>query len=136
MNQFKQSSNIQKPDIEIKNTSLNITVFITFGMPTKDCTYNGICRITSKKKQKKTTIKCASIADISISNKNRLLFKFRKNEMHLQTIKKHFRSGYFIILEDYTTPDFVIKALGQCTTVIRQGVYPIKETDNYYEVIF
>jgi len=114
----------------------SISTSVVFGMPAKDCSYNGICRIEPLDMFNENTSRCIGIATITRVGTKHLLFQFPKDQMHRLTIHKHFGSGYFVLLEDYETPEFVGKVLGQCAPVIRQGIYPIVDKDDFFEVIF
>ncbi len=114
----------------------SIMASVVFGMPAKDCSYNGICRIDHADMYNQYSAGCISIAEIFRVGKKHFLFRFSKNKMRKLTIRKHFGSGYFIVLEDYETPEFIGTTLGQCAPVIRQGIYPVLDKDDYFEVLF
>lgn len=120
----------------IEKNNQNIEVAVVFGMPARDCAYHGICSINQRKGSTEIKARCLSIANIFPVGKTHLLFQFYKNNMTKLIMKRHFGSGYFIVLEDYQIPEFVGEVIGQCTTVIRQGIYPVVDKDKYFEVLF
>ena len=131
---FKMTIDKKKSSDKIKNTTNNITATVMFGMPSKDCSYHGICRIEPEKYFKSDGVKCIGLANISLNEKNQLFFCFKKNQMNKDTIRRYFGSGHFIIIESYKVPEFVCKAFGRSTIVIRQGIFPLTEKEETYQV--
>ncbi len=108
-----------------------ITATVVFGMPAKDCAYQGICIIEPEKKFREYHGRCVGLASISQAGENVLDFSFPKSKLNRKTIKKHFGSGYFIILEDYKIPDFLYQAIGKQPIVILQGIYKVNENETH-----
>ena len=119
-----------------ETTTEQIEVTVVFGMPARDCAYHGICSIKKRTAFDSTKAKCLGVANIIPVKDLHLLYQFYKEFMSPLTMEKHFGSSYFIVLEDYQIPEFVGEAIGQCANVIRQGIYPILDKGEYYEVIF
>lgn len=111
-----------------------ITVSVIFGMPTKNCSYQGICRIEPGENYQENSGKCIGIAELFKIDEHWIAFSFPKANLDPKTIRKHFGSGYFIILEDYQAPEFLYNAIGKTPFVIQQGIYKVKENENYYKV--
>lgn len=114
----------------------SVTATVIFGMPTKDCSYNGICRIEPEINYQENTKRCQGLADIFISTEKQLLFSFAKMYMKEKTMQKHFGSGYFIIIEAFRVPEFISQAITYNSVIIPQGIYKVTETKEAYEVVF
>lgn len=110
-----------------------LPVNIVLGMPQRNCQYHGICRIELDDLE---DCHCPERVGAGIRLCNgQLEIRFRKGRMAELFHEQHFASGYFIVLTDYPLPE-PIATLFTATPVIRRGVYPIRETEDYYLVYF
>lgn len=110
-----------------------LPVNIVLGMPQRNCQYHGICHIDLDDLE---DYHCSKRVGAALRyGDGRLQVRFRKGRMAESLREKHFASGHFIVLTDYTLPK-PLQALLPASPVIRRGVYPIRETEDYYVVYF
>ena len=110
-----------------------LPVNIVLGMPQRNCQYHGICRIELDDLE---DCRCPRRVRAGIRyDQGRLQVRFWRERMPEALREKHFASGCFIVLTDYTLPEFFV-ALLRAAPVIRRGVYPILETEHFYFVDF
>ena len=110
-----------------------IPVNIVLGMPQRNCQYHGICRIDVEDDVE-------SVCPHRVRARLRfdgaqLLVYFEKETMPAATAEKHFASGNFIVLTDFTLPGFLQEHFSR-SLVIRRGIYPVRETAGDYIVHF
>ena len=120
----------EKVDHKVQFESTGVSVCIVFGMPSRDCAYHGICRIEPEEANRNKTNPGMSFAKIFWDQNTQLNFAFSKASIQLETLKKNFGSGYFIVIESYHIPEFVCRALGVEKLVVEPGLYPIHESDD------
>lgn len=117
----------------IRSNEQWLPVNIVLGMPQRNCQYHGICRIELDDLEDCYCPRRVG-ADIRLLD-GQLEIRFRKGRMAESLQKQHFASGHFIVLTDYTLPEPLVVLFG-ASPVIRRGLYPIRETEDYYLVYF
>jgi hypothetical protein len=84
-----------------------------------------------------TSCKCPRVpAQVGLSEHGRLRIYFQKGRMDARCIKKHFSWGLFQVMEPYSVPEFVSKALSITGYTIQPGIYPAWESDDNIIVDF
>jgi len=110
-----------------------VLVNIVLGMPKQRCQYHGICRMDID-----------DVEDNHCSPKIKANIRYKSKQIHIQFWKEkiseviaeqHFASGYFIVLTDFTLPES-LQAIFNTSLVIRRGIYPVRESEDYYTVYF
>jgi len=125
-----------KASTDKMESEINITATVVFGMPTKNCSYTGICKIEPEENYLEKNGKCQSIAVITQLENNQFLFQFKKEKLKTKTIEQHFGSGYFIVIENFEVPEIIFQAFEQHSLMIPQGIYKVEERESCYEVVF
>lgn len=106
---------------------------ITLGMPQRNCQYHGICRIDL---DDSAEARCPRSVRARLGyDGERLQVWFAKESLSPAAVEKHFASGYFVVLIDYTLPE-TLRRHFEASLVIRRGIYPVAETDTAYIVCF
>lgn len=106
---------------------------IMLGMPQRNCQYHGICRIDVEDDVESV---CPHRVRARLGfDGDQLQVHFEKETMPAATAEKHFACGYFIVLTDFTLPEFLQKYF-PAPLIIRRGIYPVRETTAYYIVHF
>ena len=117
-----------------KEESISISAKIKLGMPSKKCAYSGICKIEPEQLSREIEVSGFSPTQISRAEDEKLLFRFAMDQLKKETIRKHFGSGYFVVIEAYRLPEFLSEAFGLHKPIICQGIYPVKHKNGTLEV--
>ena len=113
-------------------------VHVVFGMPSLNCSRYGICRIEDRStvpiddnaiQQQPNT----ALAEMFTQGTN-LIFTFKRNSMTESDISKFFGDDTFLMEEDKPLSPHIAAQLGLETAIILRGSYPIKRTDDTFEI--
>lgn len=118
-----------------------IGVIIEFGKKRLDCLKFGICRVTIQFDIGSLFGSSLTAAEERVaygyataSKSSGISFRLIKDYMTETTRNEFFREGSFLVEEDFTLPDNLIKELGlKAGYTIRQGTY--RYTENSKEII-
>ena len=113
-------------------------VHVVFGMPSLNCSRYGICRIEDRSTEPldDDTIQQQSntaLAEMFTQGTN-VVFTFKRNSMTESDTSKFFGNDTFLMEEDKPLSPHIAAQFGLETAIILRGSYPIKRTDDTFEI--
>ncbi len=138
---MKSEFYIPESALKLNEAQRTVTVEVVFGMPAKDCLYHGICKIepaTTPQPGINGQVKPSTLTKVVVSatSTGQLVFRFYKDTMLRGKASRHFGSGFFIVLEEIKTPEWMNEALDIHGYNISKGIYKVNEDEAWYEVAF
>ena len=121
----------------IKEEYCEADVDLILGMPSKDCSSFGICKIIPIDNNSSALLNRTNAVrgKLLLHSRNDLEIKFYTESMSERTKQKYFGTPFFLVNETVKTPHFVNAILERCF-IIHKGKYPITKKEKYYKVSF
>ncbi|MEM8523556.1 MAG: hypothetical protein AAGG68_02875 [Bacteroidota bacterium] len=131
--EMKSKSTIYNPQLKALWTTKHVKAEVIFGSPKHRCQGVGICKVMplfSNQEAKKP------VAYISITRAKKIKFEFLKDSLNQDLLDTHFKDMLFIVVDEFSFSDTMLKRMNQEVLSIAPGMYKIKETEHFYAIVF
>lgn len=114
-------------------TTQHVKAEVVFGSPKHRCQGVGICKVMPLFSTQETR---RPIAYISIIQNEKVKFEFLKDSLNQDILETHLKDMLFIVVDEFHFSNIMLKKIKKETLSIAPGMYPVRETDRFYTIIF
>jgi hypothetical protein len=112
-----------------------ITAELILGNPSDGCQGHGICKVLTDSYAPKP--KCPAVTTrVSLMANESLQFSFLKSSLSPSVIEQHFSTGLFKVEHVFEIPSGLKSRMDFKRDTIEPGLYPIRENDHFFMVLF
>jgi len=130
---MKSKSTTYNPQPKALWTTKHVKAEVVFGSPKHRCQGVGICKVMPLFSTQETR---RPVAYISITRNKKVKFEFLKDSLDHDMLDTHFKDMLFIVVDEFSFSDTMLKRMNKEVLTITPGMYDIKETEHFYSIIF